>query len=385
MSSSRTEADPGTLLLTILEDAGLALAVLDEQGKIVFANTKALTMWGPHSVVQGASFAQWRSSYRVQDSHGRDIPPENAPILHALAGENVRLQDFRVTLPDGSVRWMHALSERFSVLGISGILVIMADETEQVLLRRALQQFEQFESLGQLTRGMIHDLNNMFSVVSENLYLARMDEAAPQSTRNRLEQIEVALKKGIWLVNKLGQFSRAQELTIQPFEINQAVKTALELARPLFGSRIHVQLALDPNLPMLEGDSGELEQALVNLILNAVDAMPNGGELSLSTEFMERRAPGKSGERSGSFILVAVADTGVGIPETIQPRIFEPFFTTKTEKRGTGLGLPSVYGIIQHHQGEIKVRSVPGEGTRFTIYLPVSDRFPAVHQHPEAV
>src|SRR5262249_48388989 len=136
---------------------------------------------------------------------------------------------------------------------------------------------------------------------------------------------------------------------------------------------------------MVEGDSGEIEQALVNLILNAIDAMPNGGELSLSTELVLREARGKSGEKPASCVLITVADTGVGIPESIQARIFEPFFTTKTEKRGTGLGLPSVCGIVQHHKGEIQVHSVLGQGTRFTIYLPLSENSHAVYQHPEAV
>ena len=385
MSSPLPETDAGTALLTILDNVGLAVTVVDEQGKITFANKKALTMWGEHSVVPGVSFLQWRSSYRVQDRHGRDIPAENAPILRALTGENTGPRDFRIILPDGSIKWMHAISERFSVLGITGILIIMADETEQVLLRQALQQFEQLESLGQLTRGMIHDLNNMFSVVSENLHLARMEEGVPQATRERLEQTDVALQKGVRLVKRLGLFSRAQELQIQPIEINQAVNTALELARPLLGRRLHVKLALDPDLPMVEGDCGEIEQALVNLILNAVDAMPNGGELSLSTELVQRKPREQSDERPASFVLITVADTGVGIPENIQPRIFEPFFTTKTDKRGTGLGLPSVYGIVQHHHGEIKVHSVPGQGTRFTIYLPLTERSSAGYQHPEAV
>jgi signal transduction histidine kinase len=384
MPSTVTETDPGTLLLTVLDNVGLAVAVVDEQGKIAFANKKALTMWGPHSVVAGASFAQWRSSYRVQDWYGQDIPTENAPILRALAGENIGRRDFRVTLPDGDIKWMHAISERFSVFGITGVLLIMSDETEQMLLRNALQQSEQLRSLGHLTRGMIHDLNNMFSIVTENLYLARTSEGVPLPVRDRLQQTETALKKGIALVKKLGQFSRAQKLEIQPFGINQAINTAMELVQPLFGSRIRVTLALGPDLPMVEGDSGEIEQALVNLILNAVDAMPNGGELSLSSGLEKRESPGKSSETPDSFVLVTVADTGVGIPEELQPRIFEPFFTTKTEKRGTGLGLPSVYGIVQQHHGEITVHSVPGQGTRFSIYLPVSEGSAAAHQYREA-
>jgi two-component system, cell cycle sensor histidine kinase and response regulator CckA len=385
MPPSPTSTDPGTLLLAVLENAGLALAVVDEEGTIVFANKKALTMWGEHSISVGASLEEWRSLYRIQDSHGRDVPPENtsANILRTLTGDNPAPRDLRVILPDGTVKWVHVISERFSVFGISGVLIIMADETEQVLLHRAMRQFEQIESLGHLTRGLIHDLNNMFAVVSENLSLARTDEGVPQVTRDRLQQLELALKRGSGLVKKLAQFS-AHEYRPQPFEINRAVKTAAELARPLFGSRIRVNLALDPDLPMIEGDAAEIEQALVNLILNAVDAMPNGGELTLSTE-LERPAPGQSGDRRGWFARVTVADTGVGIPDDVLPRIFEPFFTTKAEKRGTGLGLPTVYGIVQRHQGEIKVHSVPGQGTRFTIYLPVRQGSVAAHGQRAAV
>jgi len=386
LSSSPPKTDPGALLLAILDHIGLAVAVIDEQGKIVLANPKALTMWGEYSVVQGMSFAEWRSSYRVQDRQGRDIPIENAPILRVLAGEDIGPRDVRVILPDGKVRWVHAISERFSVFGMNGIFVVMMDETEQVLLRRAMQQSEQYKLLAQLTRGMVHDLNNMFSIIAENLHLARTDKAVPQFTRDRLEQIDLALNKGIRLVKKLGRFSRAQDVQFQPFEINHAVNTAVDLARPLFKDRISAKLVLDPYLPMIEGDIGEIEQALVNLILNAVDAMPKGGELSLSTELVKRAAPGKLGENHDCFVLVTIADTGVGIPEDVQPRIFEPFFTTKTDKRGTGLGLPSVYGIVQHHQGEIQVHSAPGQGTKFSIYLPVGEFKPAaVQQHREAV
>jgi signal transduction histidine kinase len=386
MPPSPTSTDPGTLLLAVLENAGLALAVVDEQGKIAFANKEALTMWGEHSLSLGASLAQWRSQYRVQDSDGQEIPTAetSATILRTLAGDNPGPRDLRITLPDGTVRWIHVISERFSVFGITGVLIITADETEQVLLRRAMEQFEQMESLGHLARGLIHDLNNMLAVLSENLNLVRRDEGVPQPTLDRLQHMDVALKQGSALVKKLAQFSTHEHRT-QPFEINRAVQTVTELARPLFGSRIRVNLALDPDLPMVEGDGAEIEQALMNLILNAVDAMPNGGELSLSTELVKHQVSGKGGDRRACFVLVTVADTGAGIPDDVLPRIFEPFFTTKLEKRGTGLGLPTVYGIVQRHQGEIKVHSVPGQGTRFTIYLPARQGSRAAHQPRAAV
>jgi PAS domain S-box-containing protein len=378
-----TKTDPGTLLLAVLENVGLGVAVIDEQGKIAFANKKALTMWGDYSVVRGASFVEWRSSYRFQDRDGRDIPTEKASMLRALAGESIEPQDFRVILPDGSVKWMHAVSERFSIFGITGVLVIVADETDQVLLRRSLEQFEQMERLAQLTRGLIHDLNNMLSVLSGNLHLALGDEGVPQKTRNRLQQMALALAKGTDLTKKLGRFSRDVKLQRQPFEINHAVTTALELTRPLFGNQVRVKLALDPNLPTVEGDVGEIERALVNLILNAIEAMPHGGEIMLSTELAKIEEPGQKPERSGCFVVVTVSDTGVGIPENLQHRVFEPFFTTKSKPQGSGLGLASVYGIVRQHQGEIKVQSVPGHGAKFTLYLPVGKPSPALLEEEE--
>ena len=371
MPSSLTETDPGSLLLAVLENVGLALAVINEEGKIAFANKKARTMWGEHSVAPGISFIEWRSAYRIQDREGRDIPVESASILRALAGETIPPQDFRIILPDGSVKWMHAISDRFSVFGITGVLIIMAEETELVLLRRSMEQFEHMEALGRLTRYLVHDLNNMFSIISENLHLALTDEGIPERTCNRLQQVELALKKGTELSRKLGQFSRAGELKKQPFEINHAVTTAVELTRPLCGNRIRVKLALDPQLPKIQGNVGEIERALVNLIMNAIDAMPRGGEIILSTELANIEMPKQKGQISGCFVIVTVADTGAGIPEDIQHRIFEPFFTTKGESGGSGLGLASVYGIVRQHLGEIKVHSVPGQGTKFTLYFPV--------------
>lgn len=376
-----SQTDPGTLLLAILEDVGFAVVVIDELGKIALANKRALTMWGEHSPVQGASLLEWRSLFRIQDKHGRDVPAEDAFIWRAWNKETVSSEDFRTTLPDGSVRWLHVIRQKFSVLGITGILVIADDETEQVLLRRAMERLQQIESLGHLTRGLIHDLNNMFSAISENLDLALADDQLSQPTSDRLRHIALALEKGTGLMKKLAQFSRAHDLQTQAFPINGAINTALELTRSRLGNKIRVNLVLDPTSPIVEGDLSAIEQALVNLILNAAEAMPDGGEIKLSTELVKRGAPGKI---PGSFVVITVVDTGVGIPEEIQPRIFEPFFTTKAEKGGTGLGLSSVYGIVQQHQGEITVYSVPGQGTRFTIYLPVREPSPPSHEEAKS-
>jgi two-component system cell cycle sensor histidine kinase/response regulator CckA len=361
---------PPTLLQTVLDHVGVGLVVVDKDGRFVFTNQAALDILG-RGDLSGVSLLEWRRSYKFQDSHGRDIPAEEAPILRALRGERVEPQDVRMTLPDGRRKWFHASGHQFSVLGLTGVLVVITDETEEVELRRNAEQFQRIEAVGVLAGGLAHDFNNMLSVVSENVALALSDQGVPETTRTRLQQMALALEKGATLSRRLLQYSQARKLQIQLVRINEVVNTALELVHPLLGNEIHLKTELRPGLPALEADPAEIEQVLVNLIINALDAMPEGGELALRTEVAYRdTVPSDEGERPRQYVLITVADTGIGIPEDLQARIFEPSFTTKPGK-GAGLGLSSAYGIVRQHGGQIAVQSAPGAGTTFSIYLPV--------------
>jgi two-component system cell cycle sensor histidine kinase/response regulator CckA len=361
----------GLQLQTILDSVGVALAVVDNQGRFVFWNQAALDMLGEHGDLSGVSLQEWRRSYKFQDSEGRDIPAEEAPILRALKGEQVEPQDIRITLPDGRHKWFHGASHPFSVLGLAGVFVVITDETKEVELRRNAEQFHRIEAIGVLAGKLAHDLNNMLSVVSENLALALSDPGVPDCTRTRLQQMVLALQKGAALSRRLLQCSRAQKLQTQLVRINEVVDTALDLARPLLGSGIHLQTELRSGLPNVEADPSEIEQVIINLIMNARDAMPQGGELIIRTDVADGDAiPSDKGERARQYVLITVADTGTGIPEDLQTRVFDPFFTTKPGK-GAGLGLSSAYGIVRQHKGLITVQSAPGAGTKFNIYLPV--------------
>jgi PAS domain S-box-containing protein len=361
---------PQTLLQSVLDNVGVALAVVDNEGRFAFANQAAHAMFGLTESVTGLSFEAWRRDYVFRDSQGRIIPGEQAPLLRALAGEQVEPQEVGLTLPDGRIRWLHSAGSRFSVLGLTGVFVIITDETEQVELRRALERAQRVETVGVLAGGLAHDLNNMLSVLSENLVLALADPGIPETTRERLQQMQVALGKGAALATRLVRNSRTQKIQTRPVQINDIVSSALELARPLLKSRVKVKTELG-SLPSVEADASRMEQVLVNLILNAVDAMPEGGELALHTAVaLADSASAGENENTAQFVLITVADTGTGIPENLQDSIFDPFFTTKPDGKGTGLGLSSAYAIVRQHNGQIKVQSAPGEGTTFSIYLP---------------
>jgi len=358
---------PGNLLQTILENVGVGIAVVDAEGRFVFANNTALTMFGMSSLPPPVHLREWSRGYHFQDSLGHEVTPEKSAALRALAGERVEPQDLRATLPDGRTKWIHTSAHKFSVMGIAGVLIIITDETVEVELRRAASQLQRMEDVGAIAAGLAHNFNNILSTISLSVDIAMMEEGVPESTRGRLQQISEASWKAAALVKRLLQFSRRRELQVRSVQINWVVTEVLNLVRPILRN-VQLNTNLGQEIPETELDPMEIEQVLVNMIVNAKDAMPEGGELSIATEVENSDVP-ESGVQQ--FIKITIADTGSGIPAEFQPRIFEPFFTTKTAEKGTGLGLSSSYGIVQQHHGTITVWSELGKGTRFTVRLPV--------------
>jgi two-component system cell cycle sensor histidine kinase/response regulator CckA len=363
----------GTLLQTILENVEVGIAVLDTEGKIVFTNQSALTMVGMRSFPAPVRLEEWSSGYRFQDSLGRDIPLLEFAALRTLAGEQVEPEHIRVTLPDGRTKWFHISSHRFSVMGLTGVLIIIIDETTTVELRRAAAQLQRMDDVSAIAAGLAHNFNNILSTISLSADIALMEEGVPESIRGRLRQISEASWKAAALVKRLMQFGRRRELQVQRVQISSLVTEALNLVLPLL-QKIQVHTNVGQGIPEVEIDPTEIEQVLVNLIMNARDAMPEGGELTITTELEDSTpaAASTEGEGQQQFVVISVADTGTGIAEEIQPQIFEPFFTTKTAEKGTGLGLSSAHGIVKQHRGKITVWSEPGKGTKFTVHLPLS-------------
>jgi two-component system, cell cycle sensor histidine kinase and response regulator CckA len=363
---------PAGLLDKIFEEVGVALVVIGHDEKLVFANKTASAMFQPTVSEQPISFQEWRRSYSFENSMGQNISVQDSAVMRALKGEHVESEEVRARFPDGSDKWLLIWAYPFSVMGLSGVLALIIDETVDLELRRAASELQRMETLAVLAAGLSHDLNNMLENITINVELVLRTKAQSQESGARLDQISMAARKASKLVKRLMQFSRTQELNCFPIQINDVLTDVLRLVKPMFRDNIHVKTELPEGLPNVVADPAQLEQAIVNLIVNAVDAMPDGGELKISTALESTTNPGKVAAEE--FVCTTIADTGIGIPEAIQSQIFDPFFTTKPQGKGTGLGLSSVYGIVRQHQGRIRVKSAPGAGAIFIISLPVQKK-----------
>lgn len=366
---------PDAFLHAVLDSVGVALVVVDTQGRFIFTNQAALKMLGLTESLKGVSVDRWRRDYVIRDNQGQPIPAEQGLMFRALAGEEVPSQDFDITLPDGRRKWLHAAAHPFSIFGMTGVLAVITDETAQIESRRASERARNAEAFGLLAGEAAHDLNNMLSIISASVGLVRTGENVSEATSARLDQITVALQQGAALATRLVRHSRGHELHVRPIHINDLVNASLELARPLLKDRVRVKSELG-SLPEVEVDRMRIEQVLINLILNALDAMPEGGELTLRTELVRGDAVDEiKGEdepkRATSYVCITVADTGIGIPQSLQSHIFDPFFTTKPFAKGSGVGLASAHAVVQRLEGYITVKSAPRVGTEFCIYFPV--------------
>jgi signal transduction histidine kinase len=241
--------------------------------------------------------------------------------------------------------------------------------------RNRLRQAQKLEALGLLTGGVAHDFNNLLTVIMGNLELLQ----TMHDNNEARELIDFAIQAalgGAELTRRLLSFSRHQALSPKATDINALIPNICELIRSAVGVNIHIHRSLDADLEKALVDRGELENALLNLAINARDAMPNGGKLTISTE---NRVIGSGGGAApcdlepGRYVAVAVEDNGTGIPDDVIEHVFEPFFTTKQTGQGNGLGLSMVFGFARQSGGHVEIDSGPGRGTRVTLYLPCSD------------
>jgi CheY-like chemotaxis protein len=242
------------------------------------------------------------------------------------------------------------------------------DITDRKNLEQQLLQSQKLESLGTLAGGIAHDFNNILGIIMGHASLLKEVVGNPAKLSRSAATIEKAAIRGAGLVRQILTFARKASVLIEQVNLNEIASELGRMIEETFPRSIAITLDLAPDLPAVDGDRTQLHQTLLNLCVNARDAMPSGGSLSITTERIRDR--GQGGER-GWFARLTVADTGSGMDETTKRRIFEPFFTTKEPGRGTGLGLSVVYGIVESHRGFITVDSAPGEGTKFTLDFPL--------------
>ncbi len=251
-----------------------------------------------------------------------------------------------------------------------------------------LLQSQKMEAVGKLAGGIAHEFNNLLQIINGYSQVLFRRLAPDDPSRNELDEIKKAGVRAAALTNQLLTFSRRQVIRPSVLDLNNVVTNLSGMLQRLIGEDIELVTMLDASPGRVKADPGQLDQVLINLVLNARDAMPRGGRITFETVNLDLDEGGarKHGlVRPGRYVMLAVSDTGVGMDEATKARIFEPFFTTKTQGKGIGLGLSAVYGMVQQNGGSIAVDSVKGRGTIFRIYLPLTEEIPAaevVQDHP---
>ncbi len=262
-----------------------------------------------------------------------------------------------------------------NVVLVSDLTAQLQAETEKERLQAELLQAQKMESVGRLAGGVAHDFNNILTAIGGNLHLMGRKVAADDPLRKYMGVIDDASRKGAELTRQLLGFSRKQLIAPKPLILNQTIEQLLQMLRRLIGENIEIETSLQIGLWPVVIDGTQVEQVIMNLAVNARDAMPEGGRLLIETcnvELSEDYARKHLGVTAGEYVCLCVSDTGQGISPDDQKHIFEPFYTTKAKGEGTGLGLSMVYGIVKQNNGNIYVYSEPDEGTTFKIYLPRS-------------
>jgi PAS domain S-box-containing protein len=338
------------------------------EGKFVTVNPALVTMLGYESEAEllaanlvndisqspdaGAQLLrQYRQKGRVDGMEGQWKRKDGAPITVRLSGRTV-------------------LDEQGALQGFE---IIAEDVTERRQLEEQLRQAHKMEAIGQLAGGIAHDFNNLLTIINgySQLLLDRLESADPR--RGFADEVRKAGERAATLTGQLLAFSRRQVLAPQVLDLNVVVTSVQKMLRRLIGEDIELVAALDPGLEQVRADPGQIEQVILNLAVNARDAMPQGGKLTIETanveldsEYVQTHAL----STSGPHVMLGVSDTGCGMDRETLSHVFEPFFTTKEQGKGTGLGLATVYGIVRQSGGNIWAYSEPGKGTTFKVYLP---------------
>ncbi|MEA3210721.1 MAG: two-component system, cell cycle sensor histidine kinase and response regulator CckA [Chthoniobacter sp.] len=292
-------------------------------------------------------------------------------------GDPVRNLECEISTRSGDLRHTLVSIERITLAGEPHLLMMLEDISNRLRLESQLRQAQKMEAVGQLAAGIAHDFNNLLTVIqghsSLQLATGRLDEDATESVR----QIALASERAADLTRQLLAFSRRQILRPRVLRLNEVLNDLIEMLRRVIGERIELRCEGVQDLPPIWADQASVEQVIMNLALNARDAMPAGGSITIVTKAVQVRldATVRNAEAvPGDYICLSVTDTGMGIDEATRARIFDPFFTTKEVNKGTGLGLATVYGITKQHDGWVDVITAPGQGSTFSVFLPVTER-----------
>ncbi|OHE55561.1 MAG: hypothetical protein A2Z47_07480 [Thermodesulfovibrio sp. RBG_19FT_COMBO_42_12] len=354
---------------SIFDNATDGVIVLDKNGMIVNVNQKACELHGfDKDKLIGINIGL----LEVKGNKGK-FEERMSRILNgeALVFETEHYKK------DGNNVLLEVSSKAIEIEGETFIQSFYRDITEKKAIQGQLLHSQKMESVGALAGGIAHNFNNLLTAILGYAELLLEYSDLDNDSKHRVKSIESASRKAGVLVSKLLSFARRDTSEILPLNLNDIINDSVKLLDGVMDKRIGLKTTLDNSIPTIEADPGQLEQVIMNLMVNARDAMPDGGLITITTRTTEVRIDRFDMPTyiiPGRYVLLTISDTGCGISKEIINRIFEPFFTTKDKGKGTGLGLATVYGIIKDHKGYITVQSEVGKGTIFDIYLPVSGK-----------
>jgi len=375
-------ARTGRFESTVAASPLAVMCVSGEKGRYVFVNDAFARMVGRSrdEVIASDPYAIW-----VEVTHPDDLTPEREALERVAKGEIDRFQiEKRIVAPGREPRWYRAdvVAAREPNGRLESITGYFTDIHEQRAaveerdrLEMQIRQTQKLDALGKLAGGVAHDFNNRLLIIVGYTELIKRELPASSPLSAYADLVLASAQRGGELTRQLLAYSRRQVLQPEAFDLNQTVDGMRRLLERLIGDRIELVTSLAAQQPVFS-DPGQIEQVILNLAINARDAMPGGGRLTLETRDVHLRANSDPVLQEGDYVMLGVRDTGVGIPEDVVPHIFEPFFTTKAVGQGTGLGLSMVEGIVSQSGGAVRVTTSVGQGTRFTVHLPCAPDVP---------
>jgi signal transduction histidine kinase/CheY-like chemotaxis protein len=353
---------------TLLDAIPDQLMLISPDMRLRWANNAAARAVGrPADQLQGALCHElWEN---------RTIPCDNCPVAETFRSHSPEM--VLMTFADGKTYEIRTAPIFDSEGGVENVIEIRRDVTESRMLEEQLRHAQKMESVGMLAGGIAHDFNNLLMGIVGNVSLAMEEIGAEGPLYDNLREIEKAADRATSITRQLLAFSRRQVIEIGIVNLNELLQHMKTMLGRLVRENINFDLHLDPQLKNVEVDPAQIEQVIVNLVVNARDAMPDGGDLTISTlnaKLSDEFCMNNFQTPGGAFVKLEVADTGVGMDSETRERIFEPFFTTKPKEKGTGLGLATVYGAVKQNGGFITVHSREKAGSTFTLYFPAVRR-----------
>ena len=354
-----------------------AVLVIDRNGEVLLSNPAAGKMLRYRP---GMNVAKLRALSTVFHADGvTPLAIEDLPAARALRGEEFDDLEF-VARPKSGAAQVHLVVSgrplRDASGAVSGAALVYHDNSASRDTERKLQQAQKLDAIGKLTGGVAHDFNNMLTVITgttETLVAGLADRPQLRATATLIDQ---AAQRCSELIEHLLAFARRQPLHPRNVDVNAAISDVAKLLRPTLGEQIEIRTVLDPSLAAAHVDASQLANSVLNMAINARDAMPSGGRLTLETRMVTREASGLDSPREAGpprYVMIAVGDTGTGMPAHVREKVFEPFFTTKEVDKGSGLGLSMVYGFVTQSGGHIRIDSEQGRGTVIRLYLPPAE------------